>query len=256
MNVERAAEMLLRAETDVRARAPLTDEWPELDLATAYEVQDALLSLRLSRGERVVGVKLGLTSEAKQRQMGVDEPIIAWLTDAMALPRGAAAPSGRMIQPRAEPEIVFRLGERIEGPGIAAHDALASVASVHAGVEILDSRYLDYKFTILDVVADNASAAGFLVGETGISPAQLDLTLEACLLEEDGVVVQSATGAAVQGNPAQALALAADLLADRGRALEAGWIVLTGGMTDAVPLRAGSPVSARFTNLGSLTARV
>jgi 2-oxo-3-hexenedioate decarboxylase len=161
-----------------------------------------------------------------------------------------------MIQPRAEPEIVFRLGERIEGPGIAAHDALASVASVHAGVEILDSRYLDYKFTILDVVADNASAAGFLVGETGISPAQLDLTLEACLLEEDGVVVQSATGAAVQGNPAQALALAADLLADRGRALEAGWIVLTGGMTDAVPLRAGSPVSARFTNLGSLTARV
>lgn len=254
-DVPRAAGELLAAERDRRDRGPITDEWPGLDLATAYRVQDELLHRKVAAGERVVGVKLGLTSRAKQRRMGVDSPLTAWITDAMVLPAGEPVPLGELIHPRVEPEIVFVLGERLEGPGVTAATALAAVRSVHAGLEVIDSRYADFRFTLPDVVADNASSARFAVGGRSDAPGDLDLALEACLLEVDGQVVDSATGAAVQGHPAEALALAANALAERGLALEAGWLVLTGGMTDAVPLGPGTSVTGHFTSLGSVTVQ-
>jgi 2-oxo-3-hexenedioate decarboxylase len=255
VNVDKAAEALVGAERDATTLGKLTDEWPELDLGTAYAIQDEVLRRRLERGEHLVGVKLGLTSRAKQERMGIDRPILAWLTDAMVLPAGAPLPRTRLIHPRIEPEIVFVLGERLAGPGVTAATALRSVAAVHGGVEIIDSRYADFRFTLPDVVADNASSALFGTGSVAAPPERLDLALEACLLEVDGAVVDSATGAAVQGHPAEALALAANALAERGLALEPGWLVLTGGMTDAVELAAGSRVAAHFSSLGSVTVR-
>ncbi|BCB89501.1 2-keto-4-pentenoate hydratase [Phytohabitans suffuscus] len=251
-DVERAAATLLDAERDRTARGPLSEEWPELDLATAYRVQDTALDRRVAGGDRVVGVKLGLTSRAKQRRMNVASPLTAWLTDAMALPAGAPVPGGRFIHPRVEPEIAFVLGEPLAGPGVTAARALAAVARVHAGLEVIDSRYADFAFTLPDVVADNASSGAYVTGPVGLPPEALDLSLEACLLEVDGQVVDSATGAAVQGHPAEALAFAANVLGERGLAIEAGWVVLTGGMTDAVPLRPGGQVAAHFTHLGSI----
>lgn len=251
-DVARAASVLLEAEDSRAERGPITDEWPELDLATAYQVQDETLARRLARGETLVGVKLGLTSRAKQERMGVASPLTAWLTDAMVLPAGAPVPRSRLIHPRAEPEIVFVLGERLTGPGVTAVSAMRAVESVYGGIEIIDSRYSDFRFTLPDVVADNASSGAFLTGPVGVSPEGLDLSLEGCLLEVDGRVADSATGAAVQGHPAEALALAANSLAQRGLALEPGWLVLTGGMTDAVPVEPGSRVAAHFTHLGSL----
>jgi 2-oxo-3-hexenedioate decarboxylase len=232
-------------------RAQLTETWPDLDLATAYAIQDEALRLRRERGETVVGVKLGLTSRAKQQRMGVAEPLLAWLTDAMVLPAGAPVP--QLIHPRAEPELVFVMGERLAGPGVTAATALAAVSQVYGGIEIIDSRYRDYRFTLPDVVADNGSSALFGLGPVGLPPSGLDLSLEAALLEVDGHIVDTATGAAVQGHPAEALALAANSLAARGLALEPGWLVLTGGMTDAVDLRPGGRVAAHFSNLGSVT---
>jgi 2-oxo-3-hexenedioate decarboxylase len=126
------------------------------------------------------------------------------------------------------------------------------VESVYAGIEIIDSRYADFRFTLPDVVADNASSGVYVTGPVGLPPSQLDLSLEACLLEVDGRIVDSATGAAVQGHPAEALALAANTLAERKMAIEAGWIVLTGGMTDAVPVEPGAKIAAHFTHLGSV----
>lgn len=254
-DIDRAAEALLDAERERRDRAPLTDDWPDLDLATAYAIQDETLRRRVEDGQHVVGVKLGLTSRAKQQRMGIDAPLTAWLTDAMVLPAGAPVPFDRLIHPRAEPEIVFLLGERLAGPGITAARALSAVAAVYAGIEIIDSRYTDFRFTMPDVVADNASSAGFAVGTVARPPLDLDLGLEACLLDVDGQVVDSATGAAVQGHPAEALALAANDLGRRGHALEPGWLVLTGGMTDAVSAERGGTVSASFTSLGAVAAR-
>ncbi len=222
-DVASVAAELLRCEDERVDRAPFTDEWPELDLKTGYEIQDRNLEARLERGETLVGVKLGLTSKAKQQRMGVDVPFVAWLTDAMLLPAGDPVPQSRLIHPRLEPEIVFVMGEQLTGPGIGGARAMQSVKSVWGGAEVIDSRYRDFRFTAGDVVADNASSGAFVTGPVGVSPADLDLSLEAVLVEVDGAVVDSATGAAVQGHPGEALALAANELARRGRAIEAGW---------------------------------
>lgn len=252
-NVDRAATVLAAAEAGRLDRGPISEEWPELDLDIAYQVQDEILCRRVESGESVVGVKLGLTSRAKQQRMGVDSPSTAWLTDRMILPSGAPLVVSDLIHPRVEPEIVFVMGSPLTGPGVTAVRAMEAVSHVYCGLEIIDSRYKDFKFTLPDVVADNASSALFVVGGRARRPDELDLALEGCLLEIDGEVVDSAAGAAVQGHPAEALALAANALAKRQLTIEAGWIVLTGGMTDAVFAHPGSQIAAHFTNLGSVT---
>lgn len=250
-----AAASLLGCEESRQDRTPLTDDWPELDLSTAYAIQDEMLWLRMARDERVVGAKLGLTSRAKQQRMGIDSPLTAWLTDEMALPAGVPVPVDELIHPRVEPEIVFLLGETLRGPGVTAAQAMAAVTTVYAGLEVIDSRYRDFRFTLPDVVADNASSARFVIGPVGLPPEQLDLSLEACLVNVDGTVMDSATGAAVQGHPAEALALAANDLGRRGVVLEPGWLVLTGGMTDAVPIEPDMSVKVEFSHLGSINVR-
>ncbi len=251
-DVESVARELLACEDERREREPFTDEWPELDLATGYAIQDLTLQMRLDRGETLIGVKLGLTSRAKQQRMGVHFPFVAWLTDAMILPTGDPVPQDRLIHPRVEPEIVFVMGERLAGPGVSAAQAMAAVDAVHGGAEVIDSRFRDFRFTAGDVAADNASSGAFVTGGVGMPPSELDLALEGVLVEVDGVIVDSATGAAVQGHPGEALALAANDLASRGHAIEAGWIVLTGGMTDAVFAPPGTSIGLHFTNLGSV----
>ncbi|MFF5988523.1 2-keto-4-pentenoate hydratase [Prauserella flavalba] len=251
--VDHAALVLAEAERARTDRPPLTAEWPELDLDTAYQVQHRLVGHKTANGERVAGVKLGLTSRAKQRRMNIDSPLTAWLTDRMSLDPGLPLNTTTLIHPRVEPEIVFVLGRRLSGPGVTAGQALEAVAEVRAGLEVIDSRYVDYKFALPDVVADNASSARFVVGAHVCRPEELALDLEGCVLDVDGEVADTATGAAVQGHPAEALALAANSLWERGIALEPGWIVLTGGLTDAVPARTGSSITARFTHLGDLT---
>ncbi len=250
--IESVADELLACEAERRDRTRFTDEWPELDVATGYRIQDLTLQRRLARGERLIGVKLGLTSRAKQERMGVAMPFVAWLTDAMLLPTGLPVPQDRLIHPRVEPEIVFTMGSRLAGPGVGPTEALAAVDRVYAGAEVIDSRYADFRFRAGDVVADNASSGAFVTGSVGLAPEGLDLALEGVLVEVDGAVVDSATGAAVLGHPAEALALAANELATRGLAIEAGWVVLTGGMTDAVYAPPGSSVACHFTHLGSV----
>lgn len=251
-DVAAVAAELLRCQDEQIERDPFTDEWPELNVALGYEIQDRCLEARLARGETLVGVKLGLTSVAKQKRMGVREPFVAWLTDAMILPCGAAVPQSKLIHPRVEPEIVFVMGDRLEGPGVSCASAMAAVATVWGGAEIIDSRYRDFRFKAGDVVADNASAGAYVTGPVGLPPSELDLYLEAVLVETGGEIVDSATGAAVQGHPGEALALAANELARRGRSIEAGWTVLTGGMTDAVPIPMGASAAMHFTHLGSV----
>ncbi len=252
MTVDATARRLLDAQDQ---RTTLASFDSHLDLETAYAVQDRALELRRARGETVVGVKLGLTARAKQRQMGVDVPIVAWLTDAMVLPAGVAVSLERLIHPRVEPEIAFVMGDRLAGPGVTAARALTAVAAVHGAVEVIDSRYEAFRFTLPDVVADNASAACFAMGPRGRRPDELDLSFEATILEVDGSVVHSAAGAAILGHPAEALAFAANALALRGQVLEPGWIVLAGAMTEAVPITHGSVVHVSYPNLGAITLR-
>ncbi|MFI0404747.1 2-keto-4-pentenoate hydratase [Actinomadura sp. 3N508] len=251
--IDAAVGELLRRERGREDGGRITEGWPELDLGTAYRIQDALLDRKVRDGQSVVGVKLGLTSRAKQRRMGVDDPLTGWLTDAMTLRPGEPVSVGGLIHPRVEPEIVFVMGARLSGPGVTAERAMSAVGSVHAGFEVIDSRYRDFDFTLPDVVADNASSSRFVVSGQAVPPGGLDLAAEPCRLDVDGNTVDKATGAAVLGHPANALAFAANVLAGRGMAIEPGWVVLTGGLTDAVPLRPGGTVSVDFASLGVLS---
>jgi 2-oxo-3-hexenedioate decarboxylase len=234
------ADALLDAEAARSAMAPITNTESDLTVAEGYEIQSALLAKRLARGERLVGAKLGLTSRAKQQQMGVAEPVYGWLTDVMAQPAEVPLRLDGLIHPRVEPEIAFILGFDLSGPGITIHDVLDATVGVCAALEIIDSRFADFQFTAADVVADNTSAARFVLGPTRVEPT-FDLSLVGCLLEAGGDLVSTAAGAAVLGHPAEAVARLANAVS-----LEAGWVVLSGGMTAAVPLVAGGFVSATF----------
>lgn len=248
----RMARRLVEAAARGEPMAPLTESIGEITLDEAYMIQAEVVRQRLARGETLVGVKLGLTSEAKQRQMGIRAPITGWLTDAMRLPSGGTIPRERLIHPRVEPEIVFVIGERLAGTDVTAEDVLCAVKAVSAGLEILDSRYADFRFQLPDVIADNASAAYFVVGEEKVPPSVVDLRREECQVKVNGRTVQRATGAAVMGHPAEAVAYAVRLLAERGLGLESGWMVLTGGLGEALPLASGDVVEVHFTNLGSV----
>lgn len=252
LTIVEAARALYDAEQGHTEVPPLTDAWPDLDLNTGYRIQQSLVNLKIDAGEIVTGFKLGLTSAAKQKQMGVTSPLSAWLTDVMLHPRGTPVETARLIHPRVEPEIVFELAKPLQGPGVTYEQVLASVRGVRAGLEVIDSRYHDFRFKLPDVVADNASSALFVLGEDVVMAADIDLAAEGCTLSVNGAPVDSATGAAVQGHPARALATAVNDLATRGRGLKAGWTVLTGALTDAVYLGPGNTVMARFDNLGTV----
>jgi 2-oxo-3-hexenedioate decarboxylase len=246
------AEVLAAAERDRKELIPFTDEHPDLDLQTAYDAQWAAIERRQAAGERLVGAKLGLTSRAKQRVMNVDAPLYGWVTDRMLLPYGEPVQLSRFIHPRVEPEIAFLLARPVAAPATVT-SVLAATEAVFAAVDVLDSRYEDFRFRLPDVVADNASAAGFLLGPRALAPADLeDLRLLGCVLRVDGNVVATAAGAAVMGHPAASVAWLVNRLAERGQTLDAGMLVFSGGLTEPVPLQAGVSVTAEIDQLGSI----
>jgi 2-oxo-3-hexenedioate decarboxylase len=204
------------------------------DVATGYEVQRALVT------DPLTGLKMGLTSRAKQEQMGVAEPIWGRLTAAMRVPDGGTVDTGRLIHPRVEPEVAFRL------------DAAGEVTAVAPALEVIDSRYAEFRYTLPDVVADNASAARFVVGPWRPVPDGLDNL--GVLLEVDGRVVQIGSTAAILGDPRRAVARGLDLARAAGVAPEAGWVFLAGSATAAVPLLAGAYVRAVVERLGTASA--
>jgi len=246
------AARLLDAERRGRLLEPLTAENPDLSVEEAYRIQDAVIELRLEAGERVVGAKLGLTSAAKRHEMGVDEPLFGWLTDAMVLDVGQPLERASLGQPRAEPEIAFLMGSDLAGAGVGAVHVLAATRAVAPAIEILDSRYADYRFTLPDVVADNASSGRFVVGGVTVPPEGMDLRLVGCVLEKDGEVVATAAGGASLGHPAAAVAWLVRALARSGRGLRAGDVVLSGGLTTAIRIETGDVVTARFDRLGTV----
>jgi 2-oxo-3-hexenedioate decarboxylase len=241
------ARRLTKARLERRAIAPISDEFPAMDLATGYAVQRLL---RDDAGPRV-GWKLGLTSRAKQQQVNVAEPLRGFLAEEHLLDIGEPLDVGAHIQPRCEPEIVFVLGRDLQGSSVTSSQVLDAARGVAVGIEVLDSRFVDYRFTLPDVVADNTSAARFVIGP--VVPAEgIDLRLVGVVLEHRGEVVATAAGAAALGHPAAAVAWLVRSLAADGEGLRAGDIVLSGALTAAVPVVPGDVVVATIDRLGVL----
>jgi 2-oxo-3-hexenedioate decarboxylase len=249
---ELLARTLIEAAAKANGIQPLTNTWPDLDPVTAYEIQDAVVQARIDAGQVIVGAKTGLTSKAKQQQMNVGEPLSGILTDDMQIDAGEPLVCSRFIQPRCEVEIAFLLKKDLEGPQVMARDVIAATDLVFAAVDVIDSRFTGYKFTYQDVIADNCSCAGFVLGGQGVDPRGFDLRLVGATLEKNGQLIHTAAGAAVMGHPAGAVAWLVRKLAVRGRGLTAGHVVMCGALTEAVAVQPGDSIVARFDRLGTV----
>ena len=248
--IDQCAKMLDDAALAACAIAPPQQQY-EISVPEAYRIQQALLARRLARGEHMVGLKMGFTSAAKMVQMGVSDQICGRLTDVMQVENGATISLQGYIHPRCEPEIAFLLGKPLEANASTA-EALAAVGSVAPALEIIDSRYQQFRFSLTDVIADNASSAAFVVG------AWVDCTTHVAALSDlpvtlriDGQLRQSGSTSDILGDPLLSLVAAARLAAQSGAPLKAGDIVLAGAATLAEPLVSGSRVEAVIAGLGA-----
>ncbi len=243
------ARVLHRARLDREPVETFTGRPEGLDLETAYAVQARGIELRLGDGETLVGGKLGFTSEAMRRAMGVESPNYGWLTDTMMLP-GDEVDLDALIHPKVEPEIAFILSRTLAGPGVNAADVLAATGALAPCLEVVDSRYVDFRFRAADNIADNSSAGRVRLGV----PVPLDrlsgtdLRLLGCVVSVDGAVTHTAAGAAVHGDPAEAVAW---MVRACGRPLPEGSIVISGGLTPPVDLADGTSVLVEIDRLGS-----
>lgn len=225
------------------------DKESKLSLADAYGIQSASIARRLARGERRVGVKMGFTSRAKMVQMGLSDVIWGRLTDAMYFEEGTDVPRSRFVHPRVEPELAFLLKKPLGGQ-VTGVEALAAVEAIAPALEIIDSRYKDFKFTLPEVIADNASSSGFVIG--GWHAPDQDFRNLGLVMSIDGRSVQVGSTAALLGDPLRSLVAAARVSAAAGEPLQAGWIVLAGGATPAEWIQPGQHISLRIQGLGSV----
>lgn len=253
VDVEAVATALRVAERD---RAPIDPLGDGLKLADAYRIQTAGRALREADGGRLVGRKVGLTSPAMQKMLGVDQPDFGYVLDEMIHESGVRLDAGRLIAPRAEAEIAFRLRAPLRGAEITRADALAATDAVAPALEIIDSRIVDWRIAITDTIADNASCGCFVIGEwrpvDGLDLATLEATMT--VTGADGAEeTSSGPGSAVLGHPAEALVWLARALHSLGdEALEAGQVVLPGAVSRALSVDAGSHVHADFGALGQV----
>jgi 2-oxo-3-hexenedioate decarboxylase len=239
---------------DAARRATATPQLAEpLSLEDAYRVQAASLGRRYQRGENRVGIKMGFTSRAKMAQMCIDEMIWGRLTDQMLIEDGGTIDFAAYVHPRVEPEIAFLLKAPLGGV-VTAPAALAAVAAVAPALEIIDSRYKDFKFSLTDVVADNSSSSSFVVGPWH-DPAN-DISNLGMIMEINGVPRQIGSSAAILGHPIRSLVAAARLAEAAGEPLKAGDIVMAGGATAAEPLAPGQHVRLVVQKLGRVEFRV
>lgn len=244
---------LLTAEKEKREVEKITTRLPELTFVQAYEIQQKLIERKEKEGLRRIGVKLGLTSKAKQEMMGVHEAIYGYLMDDMLAPEWEPVQYCDFIHPKAEPEIAFLINEDIQGTSVTAEDILKVTKYIAPAIEIIDSRYLDFKFTLVDVVADNCSSSKFIVGNKWVSPESVNLKEIGVYLSKNSVVATTGSSAAVLGDPAAAVAWAVNKLGETGRGLKKGEIILSGAITEAISFQAGDTILAHFAELGSVS---
>ena len=259
MTLDKATVAVLaeRLENAERNRAPITkitNEFPDLDWDDAYAIQDEIRRQKIESGAQIAGLKAGLTSQAKMKQMNVSEPVFGFMCDYGACADGSEIEIDRFIAPRVEAEIAFVTNKEIAGP-CHIGTVLQATDFVMPAVEILDSRYEDFKFDLISVVADNTSAAAFVSGGSAKRVQDIDLRTVGIVLEKNGEIVDLAAGAAVLGQPAESVVMLANMLARKNQVIPAGTFIMTGGVTAAVGVERGDHIAVRYQHLGSVSMR-
>lgn len=254
---KKIAEYLINAEVEKREIERVTAKIrPELTVGEAYEIQQELVKIKQGEGNRVIGPKMGLTSEAKMIQMSVNEPIYGYVFDYMVIENGGEVHLSHLIHPKVEAEIAFVIGEDIEGPEVSVEDVLAKTEYVVPALEIIDSRYENFHFTLPDVIADNASTSRVVFGTSLKEPNQFELDLMGVTLSINGEIKELGTGAAVLGHPAAAIAMLANMLYRKGDKVRRGDVILSGAITGAIMLKDGDVATGKFDGLGDVSFTV
>lgn len=251
--IEEYAEIVDEAQRTATAIAQLTTTNPELSVDDAYAIQKVSVARRIARGEKRIGIKMGLTSRAKMQQVGVDEAAWGRLTDAMILEEGGTLKKSNFVHPRLEPEVVFLLNKRLSGT-VTELEAMSAVEAIAPAMELIDSRYENFKFTLSDVIADNTSSSGLVIGAWR-SP-DIDFQNLGMAMFVNGRPVQIGSSAAILGHPVRSLVMAAKMVAQSGEALEPGDIVMAGGATAAHAVSVGETISLEVQHLGSVSISV
>ena len=253
--IEKYGDELYEALINRKPVAPLTDREAEITIEDAYQIQQRMIQRRLDAGETIIGKKIGVTSKVVMDMLKVNQPDFGMMTSGMVFNEGEAIDTSTMIAPRAEAEVAFVLKSDLMGPGVTAADVLRATECVVPCFEIVDSRIQDWKIKIQDTVADNASCGVLVLGGLRKSPRDIDLALAGMVLEKNGEVISTSTGAAVQGSPVNAVAWLANTLGRLGIPLKAGEVILSGSQSPLVPVKAGDSLVCSVGGLGSTSVR-
>lgn len=250
------ADMVDGAQTGGHTMPKLTELYPGMTVDDGYAVQDECLRRWQARGRMLIGYKAGLTSRAKMVQMGVTEPSFGLLMRDTCDMEGGVIPTAGLIHPRVEAEIAYVIGSDLAGPDVTIQQIHAATDFIQPAIEILDSRFEKFRFDLPSVVADNGSSARFVLGGRMRRPDDVDPATIGIVLEINGEPVALACSGAVLGHPAHAIQMLVGWLHGRGQILPAGSIVLTGAATEAVPIKPGDSICARYQDMGSINMRV
>ncbi len=250
--IEELAIHLENAELQAYEVTKITDDFPEMTYKDAFDIQWEIRRRKEERGNKVVGMKMGLTSWAKMAQMGVEHPCYGFLADYFCIPDGGEIKHDELIHPKVEAELAFVTKAELKGPGCHIGDVLRATDFVMPAVEVIDSRYKDFKFDLKSVIADNSSSSRFITGGRMADVAELDLKTLGVVMEINGEVVQTGAGAAVLGHPAASVAMLVNMLGERGESLPAGSFIMIGAITAAIQVNKGDSFSVRYQGLGSI----
>jgi 2-keto-4-pentenoate hydratase len=233
--------------------APLVEAYPHMDVEDSYRIQLINIGLRLDAGRTVVGHKVGLSSEAMQQMMGVNEPDYGHLLSDMVLTEDTAVDARRFLLPRVEPEVGFILGDDLPGEDCTEDDVLGATEAITPALELIDSRIVEWRIGIVDTIADNASSGAFVLGAARVKPADVDLRDIPVVLHRNDEEVGVGRSDAVLGNPLTSVAWLARKVASFGVRLKAGHIILPGSCTRAIDARPGDLFRGDFGPLGSVS---
>lgn len=253
--IQHYGDELYQALISRTAVAPLTEREPDITIEDAYQIQLRMIERRVNAGETIVGKKIGVTSKMVMDMLKVDQPDFGQMTSGMVFNEGEAIRCDTMIAPKAEAEVAFMLKRDLMGPGVTAADVLRATECVMPCFEIVDSRIKDWKIKIQDTVADNASCGVLTLGGLRKSPRDLDLALAGMVLEKNGEVISTSTGASVQGSPVNAVAWLANTLGRLGIGLKAGEVILSGSQSPLVPVQPGDSLVCSVGGLGGTSVR-
>ncbi len=251
--IQNFAAQLAEAEVSRVGIDPLTVTDPEITVDEAYYIQLENIKKRLNEGQKIVGKKIGLTSVAVQKMLGVDEPDYGHLLDSMVIENGGTIFCETMLQPKVEGEIAFILKKDLKGPNVTVLDVLQATDYVVPALEIVDSRIQDWKIKLADTVADNASSGLYVLGGKPTKIEDINLELLGMVLLQNGEVANTGVGAAALGNPATCVAWLANRLADYDISLNAGEVILSGALSGMVVANSGDNFTARFAHLGQVS---